>query len=86
MSNVVATKRYDIIRVIVFDHFTSENKEETECLAEFIGQFVSENEFYLKIRSAKADLNNINSAGDYHNIFKPAIKEQWIYEENSKKQ
>jgi hypothetical protein len=60
--------------VQVRDHFSSHIRaDKIRCLAEFMGTEVGQDSEYLVLRHVKADIDDFNSAEEYHNILRKAI-------------
>ena len=55
------------------DHFSTDNHDEDNCIVQFVGVIIEENEIYVTIRYIKADILKKNSGEEVHKIVKSAI-------------
>ena len=62
--------------VYAYDHFSTEDREESQVVVQFVGEYIGEDENYLFLRHCKADIQDEHSAEEVHKIFKPAIQRQ----------
>jgi hypothetical protein len=68
-----------ILVIRAYDHFSTDDKTESEVVVQFIGEYTGEDENYIFLRHCKADIHNPESAEELHKVLKCAIKDSEEY-------